>query len=131
MPAFRLTQISDTHLARRLPTLTDNFDRIRETIDATRPDLVINSGDLGFDGPTHRDDLEFAKTGCTIRSAGLLPVAICPAITTSVTIQRKSGRLRLNPSPSKAWRLTVPFSAKTAGVSTPRAGVSSGSTHLS
>jgi 3',5'-cyclic AMP phosphodiesterase CpdA len=62
MPEFRLTQISDTHLARRLPTLSANFDRVREHIDARRPDLVINSGDLAFDGPTSRADLEFAKT---------------------------------------------------------------------
>src|ERR1700731_96932 len=61
MPEFRLTQISDTHLARRLPTLTDNFDRVREYIDARRPDLVINSGDVAFDAPTNRDDLESAK----------------------------------------------------------------------
>jgi 3',5'-cyclic AMP phosphodiesterase CpdA len=61
MPEFRLTQISDTHLARRLPTLTDNFHRVSEYIDATRPDLVVNSGDLAFDGPTSRGDLEFAK----------------------------------------------------------------------
>jgi 3',5'-cyclic AMP phosphodiesterase CpdA len=62
MPEFRLTQISDTHLAQRLPTLTANFDRVREYIDAKRPDLVVNSGDLAFDGPTSRADLEFAKT---------------------------------------------------------------------
>jgi 3',5'-cyclic AMP phosphodiesterase CpdA len=62
MLEFRLTQISDTHLTRRLQKLTDNFDRIGEYIDARRPDLVINSGDLGFDGPTNPDDLEFAKT---------------------------------------------------------------------
>jgi 3',5'-cyclic AMP phosphodiesterase CpdA len=62
MPEFRLTQISDTHLARRLPTLTANFDRVREHIDAKRPDLVVNSGDVAFDGPTSRADLEFAKT---------------------------------------------------------------------
>jgi 3',5'-cyclic AMP phosphodiesterase CpdA len=62
MPEFRLTQISDTHLARRLSKLTDNFHRVSEHIDATRPDLVVNSGDLAFDGPTHRDDLEFART---------------------------------------------------------------------
>src|SRR5882757_916513 len=62
MPDFRLTQISDCHLARRLPTLTENFHRVGEHIDATRPDLVINSGDLAFDGPDHRDDLEFART---------------------------------------------------------------------
>ena len=54
MSQFRLTQISDTHLARRLPTLTENFHRVSEHIDATRPDLVINSGDLAFsvEGPT-------------------------------------------------------------------------------
>ena len=61
MPEFRLTQISDTHLARRHQKLTDNFHRLSEHIDATRPDLVINSGDLAFDAPTSRDDLEFAR----------------------------------------------------------------------
>jgi len=61
MGEFRLTQISDTHLARRLPKLTDNFNRVSEYIGATRPDLVINSGDLAFDAVTSRDDLVFAK----------------------------------------------------------------------
>jgi 3',5'-cyclic AMP phosphodiesterase CpdA len=60
MTEFRLTQISDTHLARRLPLLTDNFAKLSNHIDATRPDLVINTGDLGFDGPTGPGDLEFA-----------------------------------------------------------------------
>jgi len=62
MTEFRLTQISDTHLARRLPKLTANFDRIRDHIDTTRPDLVVNSGDLAFDAPTAPDDLAFAKS---------------------------------------------------------------------
>jgi 3',5'-cyclic AMP phosphodiesterase CpdA len=62
MPDFRLIQISDPHLARRLPKLTENFHRVSEYIDATRPDLVIDSGDLAFAiGPDHPDDLEFAK----------------------------------------------------------------------
>jgi 3',5'-cyclic AMP phosphodiesterase CpdA len=61
MPEFRLTQISDTHLARRYQKLTDNFHRVSEHIDATRPDLVVNSGDLAFDAPTKSDDLEFAR----------------------------------------------------------------------
>ena len=61
MTQFRLTQISDTHLARRLQKLTDNFHRVAAHIDATRPDLVVNSGDVAFDGPTSRADLEFAK----------------------------------------------------------------------
>jgi 3',5'-cyclic AMP phosphodiesterase CpdA len=62
MTKFRLTQISDTHLARRFASLTRNFDRVREHIDATRPDLVLNTGDLGFDAPTSPDDLEYAKS---------------------------------------------------------------------
>lgn len=62
MPEFRLAQISDTHLARRLSELTGNFHRVSEYINSERPDLVINSGDIAFDGPTNRDDLEFAKT---------------------------------------------------------------------
>jgi 3',5'-cyclic AMP phosphodiesterase CpdA len=62
MSQFRLTQISDTHLARRLTTLTENFHRVSEYIDATRPDLVINSGDLAYDAPTNPDDLAFARS---------------------------------------------------------------------
>jgi 3',5'-cyclic AMP phosphodiesterase CpdA len=62
MTEFRLTQISDTHLARRHQRLTDNFHRVNEYIDARRPDLVVNSGDHAFDAPTSRDDLEFART---------------------------------------------------------------------
>jgi 3',5'-cyclic AMP phosphodiesterase CpdA len=40
MPEFRLTQISDTHLTRRLAKLTDNFHRVSEHINATRPDAL-------------------------------------------------------------------------------------------
>jgi 3',5'-cyclic AMP phosphodiesterase CpdA len=61
MAEFRLTQISDPHLARRHPALTANFERVSAHIDATRPDLVINSGDLAFDAPTSPDDLAFAR----------------------------------------------------------------------
>src|SRR5712672_1044716 len=62
MTEFRLTQISDTHLARRHQKLTDNFYRVSEYIESKRPDLVVNSGDLAFDAPTSRDDLDFART---------------------------------------------------------------------
>jgi 3',5'-cyclic AMP phosphodiesterase CpdA len=61
MAEFRLTQISDTHLARRLTKLTVNFERIAGHIDASRPDLVLNTGDIGFDGPNAPDDMEFAR----------------------------------------------------------------------
>src|SRR6476661_8888449 len=62
MSQFRLTQSSDTHVARRLTTLTENFHCVSEYIDATRPDLVVNTGDLAFDVPTSPDDLAFART---------------------------------------------------------------------
>ena len=67
---------------------TDNFHRISEHIDATRPDLVVNSGDVSWDGPTSRSDLEFAKE-LHDGAAGGLP-AICPAITTSATTRPRS-----------------------------------------
>jgi 3',5'-cyclic AMP phosphodiesterase CpdA len=62
MSEFHLIQISDPHLSRRHPRLTDNFHRVCEHIDAKRPDLVINSGDLAFDAPTGADDLALAKS---------------------------------------------------------------------
>jgi 3',5'-cyclic AMP phosphodiesterase CpdA len=62
MPEFRLTQISDPHLSRNQPKLTENFYRVSEYISASRPDLVINSGDATFDGPTNADDFAFAKS---------------------------------------------------------------------
>jgi 3',5'-cyclic AMP phosphodiesterase CpdA len=61
MPEFRLTQISDTHLGRRFSGLVANFHRVAEHIDGSRPDLVVNTGDVSFDGPTSRDDVAFAK----------------------------------------------------------------------
>ena len=62
MTEFRLTQISDTHLARRLTKLTANFECLSDHIDTTRPDLVIDSGDMAFDAPGSPDDLEFARS---------------------------------------------------------------------
>ena len=62
MTEFRLTQISDTHLARRHSKLTANFEHVCDYIDVMRPDLVINTGDMAFDAPTSPDDLEFARS---------------------------------------------------------------------
>jgi 3',5'-cyclic AMP phosphodiesterase CpdA len=61
MTEFRLTQISDTHLARRFPRLTANFESVCDHLDATRPDLVLNTGDMACDSPAHPDDLEYAR----------------------------------------------------------------------
>ncbi|CAN5244209.1 metallophosphoesterase [soil metagenome] len=61
MSSFRLTQITDTHLSAQFPEFVENFHRVAQHIDENQPDLVINSGDVAFDGPDHPDDLEFAK----------------------------------------------------------------------
>jgi 3',5'-cyclic AMP phosphodiesterase CpdA len=98
MIEFRLIQISDTHLARRMTPLIENFHRASEYIDAKRPDLVLNSGDVSFDGPTERDDLEFARSlhdalAVTCRylpgnhDIGDNPTAVGPAPTHPVTEQ--------------------------------------------
>ncbi len=62
MSVFRLTQITDTHLTPRVPPFVENFHRVSQHIDDTRPDLVVNSGDVAFDGSDHPDDLAYAKT---------------------------------------------------------------------
>lgn len=61
MSAFRLTQITDTHLGERYAAFVANFATVSQYIDDTRPDLVINSGDVAFDGSDHPQDLTFAR----------------------------------------------------------------------
>jgi 3',5'-cyclic AMP phosphodiesterase CpdA len=96
MPEFRLTQISDPHLSRNQPRLTENFHRVSDYISATRPDLVVNSGDVTFDGPTSADDFAFAKSlhdalpvDCRFipgnHDIGDNPTAVGPRPTQSVT----------------------------------------------
>ena len=124
MTEFRLTQISDTHLARRLQNLTENFHRVSAHIDATRPDLVINSGDVAFDGPTSRSDLEFAKE---LHDALPVPCRYLPGNhdigdnPTAIGAGAKATGDR-----EGAAELSSPCSARTAGASTKPAGASSG-----
>lgn len=61
MTGFRLIQITDCHLSSRFPAFTANFARAGDYIRAAKPDLVINTGDLAFDGPGHPEDFAFAK----------------------------------------------------------------------
>ena len=122
MPEFRLTQISDTHLTRRHQNLTDNFHRVSEYIDATRPDLVVNSGDVAWDGPTNPDDLEFARE---LHAALPVPCRYLPGNHDIGDNPTALGPAPSHPSPSKACRLSARASAKTAGASRPPAGVSS------
>jgi len=87
MTEFRLTQISDPHLARRLTKLTANFDAVSDYIDATRPDLVVTQATL-------RSTLRRTWTIWSLREPCTmlcrLPAATCRATTTSATIRPKS-----------------------------------------
>src|SRR5271154_4672843 len=122
MPEFRLTQISDTHLARRLTKLTDNFHRLSEHIDATRPDLVINGGDIAFDAPTGPKDLDFARS---LHDA--LPVA-CRYLPGNHDVgdnPTEIGPVPSHPVSESTGRLLCPCSATTAGALRPPDGASS------
>ncbi|MBP0445300.1 metallophosphoesterase [Roseomonas sp. SSH11] len=60
--AFRLAQISDTHLSARVPAFSANFDHLAEHLRGLRPDLVINTGDLSLDGADQDEDLALARS---------------------------------------------------------------------
>ena len=59
--AFRIAQISDTHLSAEKPFFVGNFERIGESLRADRPDLVLNSGDISLSGETKESDLSAAR----------------------------------------------------------------------
>lgn len=61
MSRFRVIHISDTHLSRDKPWFLPNFEVIAGVVKATRPDLVVNTGDVALDGPNREDDLAFAR----------------------------------------------------------------------
>ena len=125
MTEFRLTQISDTHLARRLGPLTDNFNRLAEHIDASRPDLVVNSGDLAFDAPTSPDDLAFARE---LHDALPVPCRYLPGNHDVGDNPTEFGPVPVGcRSANGIARPSSRPSARTAGASTPRDGASSGS----
>jgi Icc protein len=59
--AFRMAQISDTHLSARKPYFVANFLRVADHIANTGADLVLNSGDMSLDGAAQEEDLIAAK----------------------------------------------------------------------
>lgn len=61
MSLLRLTQITDTHLGPEYPQLDRNFDRVCAHLDAERPDIVIHTGDVAFDGTGKADNLAYAR----------------------------------------------------------------------
>ncbi len=59
--AFRIAQVSDTHLSAAKPFFVENFRRIGEAIARERPDLVVNTGDISLDGAHSEGDLAEAR----------------------------------------------------------------------
>ncbi len=59
--AFRIAQISDTHLSESKPYFVDNFVRIGEALRAAKPDLVVNTGDISLDGASEERDLAASR----------------------------------------------------------------------
>lgn len=58
---FRIAQISDTHLSDEKPFFVDSFVRTCAAIGESRPDLVLNSGDISLDGASRESDLAAAR----------------------------------------------------------------------
>lgn len=72
---FRIAQISDTHLSDTKPFFVDNFVRVGEALRRSKPDLVINSGDMTLDGSACEGDL---SAGRALHDALGLPVRFLP-----------------------------------------------------
>lgn len=60
--AFRIVQVSDTHLSRQRAYFHDNWEVFVAEMQAAPPDLIVASGDLSFDGAGADEDLAFAKS---------------------------------------------------------------------
>ena len=74
MGPFRVVQVSDTHLSARHPPLVSNFHTAGRIIAALGPDLVVNTGDITFDGSNSEADLAFghachAALGIPVRAS--------------------------------------------------------------
>jgi 3',5'-cyclic-AMP phosphodiesterase len=58
---FRLAQISDSHLSADRPFFAANFNLVAEAVSASKPDLVVNTGDVSLDGVAAEGDLAEAR----------------------------------------------------------------------
>ena len=72
---FRIAQISDTHLSDAKPFFVDNFVRVGEALRESKPDLVLNSGDITLDGASREGDL---AAGRALHESLGLPVLYLP-----------------------------------------------------
>ncbi|MBL8574932.1 MAG: metallophosphoesterase [Hyphomicrobiaceae bacterium] len=59
--SITFVQVSDTHLSRTHAWFNGNWPVFLGEVGRLMPDLVVNSGDLSFNGPDNADDLDFAR----------------------------------------------------------------------
>jgi Icc protein len=57
----RILQVSDSHLSPLAPYADDNWLAVVEHVRATRPDLVVHTGDVTLDGASNDTDLMHAR----------------------------------------------------------------------
>jgi 3',5'-cyclic AMP phosphodiesterase CpdA len=57
---IRIVQVSDTHLSETHAYFIDNFDVFAAEMEALKPDLIVHTGDISFNGPERPVDLAFA-----------------------------------------------------------------------
>lgn len=62
MTAFRLIQVSDTHLSPTHAYFAVNWAAFRAAVAESPPDLLVHGGDLSFNGPAVEADLAFAAS---------------------------------------------------------------------
>ena len=58
---IRIVQVSDTHISRKRAYFVDNWDVFVGEMQRVRPDLIVHSGDVSFDGVSDEDDIAFAR----------------------------------------------------------------------
>ncbi|MCZ8272929.1 MAG: metallophosphoesterase [Microcystis sp. LE19-4.1E] len=56
-----IVQVSDTHLSETHAYFIDNFAVFADEMAEIRPDLIVHTGDVSFNGPARPADLQFAS----------------------------------------------------------------------
>jgi len=59
--ALRIVQVSDTHLSRTHGYFYDNWTVFLDALASERPDRLIHTGDVTFNGPISSDDIAFGR----------------------------------------------------------------------
>jgi 3',5'-cyclic AMP phosphodiesterase CpdA len=98
---IRIVQVSDTHVSAKRAYFLDNWDVFVDLMRADKPDLIVHTGDVSFDGAGDEEDLAFA-----IREKARLPKPWL-AIPGNHDIGESAAAVRLqqptNPDRRAAW----------------------------